>query len=176
MAVLIEDRCITLLEQQGQPRMEGCSRTYLARIHLAAGDPAAAEREAVAAAALLVAAPPLRPQALAVRARALTRLGRAAEAVAVAEQAFALLEAAGGFLEEGEALIRLIHVEALVGAGRTVDARAALAAAQERLLARAACIRNPVWRERFLVEVQENAETLAASRDLAQSAGQLESE
>jgi tetratricopeptide (TPR) repeat protein len=157
----LEERAVATSQRQGHARMEGCSRAYLARIHLAAADPAAAEREAHLATDLLLTAPPLRPLAVAVLARALSRLGRAVEALAAAEEAFALLATAGGSLEEGEALVRLVHVEALFAAGRLAEARAALAVARERVLARAACIRDPAWRERFLNQVPDNAATLA---------------
>src|SRR5262249_44811443 len=89
------------------------------------------------------------------------RLERLEEALSVAEDAFALLEAAGGSLEEGEALVRLVHAETLAAAGRHAETRASLAIAEARLRQRAAAISDPVWRESFLTNVPENAGTLA---------------
>jgi hypothetical protein len=65
-------------------------------------------------------------------------------------------------LEEGDALVRLVHVEALAAAGRLAEAEAALAAARDRLLARAAAVADPLWHARFLSQVADNAATLAA--------------
>jgi hypothetical protein len=47
-----------------------------------------------------------------------------------------------------------------VAGSASADARA-IAEARDQLLARAAKIGDPVWRERFLASVGENAETLA---------------
>jgi tetratricopeptide (TPR) repeat protein len=160
-AQVLEERSIETMKRLGSARMEGFGHVYLARIHIAQGDAAAAEREANAAIALLVASPWLQAPAAATRARALSAAGRAAAALASAEEAFALLTGAGGALEEGEALVRLVHAEALAAAGRHAEASAALAVARERLLARADRISDPAWRERFLTAVPENAATLA---------------
>ncbi len=158
-----EERSLEVLSRINNARMEGSSRMYLARVLLGAGDPDAAAREALAAVRTLAAAPPLRAAANAIHARALLRLGRAAEALAAAEEAHALLLASGGAIEEGEALVRLVYAEALAAAGRDTEAREALAAAKERLLARAGRISAPVWRERFLTQVADNAATLEAA-------------
>ncbi len=157
----LEYRAIETLERVGNTRLEGCARLYLAQIHQRAGDASAAEHEATAAAARLLAAPRLRAAAVAVTARALSSQGRTAAALAAAEEAFALLEAAGGALDEGESLVRLVHVEALAAAGRRDEAQAALDRARARLLARAARIADPLWRERFVTAVPDNAATLA---------------
>jgi tetratricopeptide (TPR) repeat protein len=156
-------RSTEIFRRQGQPRMEGMSRGYLARSALLSGDLEAAEREARAAAELLAVAPPVRAAAVALLARALLRRGQIDEALSAAGEAFAQLEAAGGALEEGESLIRLVYVEALSAAGRAAEADLALRAARDRLLARAARISDPAWRERFLSAVPDNAGTLARS-------------
>jgi tetratricopeptide (TPR) repeat protein len=155
------ERAVAALRRQRSVRQECAARAYLARIHLALGDAAAAEREARAAADPQLAAAPLRAAALAVLSLSLSARGRAAEALSTAEEAFALLEAAGGSLEEGEALVRRVHAQALAAAGRHAEAQAALAVAKDRLLARAAAISDPMWRERFLTRVPDNAATLA---------------
>ena len=106
-------------------------------------------------------APSLRATALALLARSRLAQGRAGDALGPAEEAFAQLEAAGS-VEEGEALVRLAHAEALEAAGRRGEALAARAAARARLLERAARLRDPGLRERFLTQVPDHAATLTA--------------
>ena len=152
----LEQLSVEAFHGQGDSRLEGLARTYLARIHLLAGDHADAEQEALAAAELLIAAPPLRAGALATLARALLSSGRAASALPIAREAFAQLESLGS-LEEGESLVRLVHAEALNASGDEGGFRRAIAAAHEQLLARAAKISDPTWRARFLSSVPDNA-------------------
>ncbi|WP_437518425.1 tetratricopeptide repeat protein [Sorangium sp. So ce1099] len=146
-------------ERQGDPRAVGTSRTYLAEAHLLAGELEQAEREARIAAAALDAVPPLRAAALAVLAEALLGLGRAGEALAAAGEAMSMLESLGT-VEEGESLVRLAHAESLAANGDVAGARAAISAARDRLLARAATVGDPALRELFLAR-RENARTLA---------------
>jgi tetratricopeptide (TPR) repeat protein len=155
-------RALEAHRAHGNVRQEGVSRTYLAHAALLSSDAEAAERHAREATERFRDMPPARAQAIAVLARALVREGRTGEALEHAEEAAALLEAAGGAIEEGEALVRLAHVEALTAAGRTADAARALAAARERLRARAALIRDDAVRARFLTQVPENAALLGA--------------
>ncbi|WP_437820930.1 serine/threonine-protein kinase [Sorangium sp. So ce1078] len=146
-------------ERQGDPRAVGTSRTYLAEAALLAGDPDRAEREARAAAAALDAVPPLRAAALAALAQALLGLGRPGEALAAAGEAMALLESLGA-VEEGESLVRLAYAESLAANGKLAEAAAAISAARERLLARAASVGGPEFRDHFMAR-RENARTLA---------------
>ena len=156
----LEQRALDAYTEQGDPRMAGSARAYLAQIAVLAGDFAAAEREASVAAEALRAAPPLRAGALSVLARALLAQGRAAEALEVAREAFSQLETLGS-IEEGESMVRLVYAEALAAlSASSFEAAAAAAAARERLLARAARISDPAWRERFLRHVPENVRTL----------------
>jgi tetratricopeptide (TPR) repeat protein len=159
-ARFVEQRALDAFTALGDPRLAGSARVYLAQIALLAGDLAAAEREASAAAAELVAAPPLRAGALAILARARTAAGRADEALAPAREAYALLEA-GGSLEEGEPTVRLAYAEVLAARGQEGELDEVIAAAVARLLDRAAKIGDPAWRESFLRAVPENALTLA---------------
>jgi tetratricopeptide (TPR) repeat protein len=155
----LETRAIESFAQQGDPRLEGVSRVYLAEILIAAGDFAGAEREATVAVDTLTVAPALRVVAQAVRARALCGLGRATDAFAAASEGFLGLESLGE-VEEGEASVRLIHAECLAARGSVKEARAAILVARERLLARAARIGEPSWRQRFL-NVPPHAQVLA---------------
>ena len=163
----LEQRALEAYTEQGDPRMAGSARAYLAQIAVLAGDFAAAEREAGLAAEALRAAPPLRAGALSVLARALLAQGRAAEALEVAREAFSQLETLGS-IEEGESMVRLVYAEALAAQGaqgaqgaESPGALVAAVSARDRLLTRAARISDPAWRERFLQHVPENARTLA---------------
>ncbi|MGK4003969.1 protein kinase [Sorangium sp. So ce1036] len=153
-----EREAIALLQRLGDPRTEGSARTYLARIALLARDFEGAEREACTAAEILQSAPPLRAAAVAVRARALLGLGRFDEGLSAAGEAYSMLRALGA-IEEGESSVRLVYAEALEANGMEADCAAAIAAAKERLLERAAKISDPVWRERFLT-LPDNRKTL----------------
>jgi serine/threonine protein kinase len=98
-------------------------------------------------------------------------LGRTAEAVTDAREAFSVLETQGA-LEEGEALVRLVHAEALAASGDTGGAAAAITSARAALLARANRLRDPARRERFLRDVPDHARTLElARRWLGEEAG-----
>ena len=150
----------------GDPRIEGASRGYLARMLVEAGEPGAAELEARAAIDLLSRNPPLLGLARAMLARVLLARGRAADAVRESAAAAELVEAGA---EDGETLIRLTLVEALLGAGDMDAARRAIAIARDRLLARAARIRDAGYRESFLQRVPESAETLRLAGALLDS-------
>jgi tetratricopeptide (TPR) repeat protein len=160
----VEQRAMVAYTAQGDPRMAGTARSYLAEIALLAGDLEGAERQARAAAEALRIAPPLRAMALAVLARVLLAEGRVGEAGAAAGEAFSYL-ADGGPIEEGESLIRLVHVETLAAIAGPSPARPALtdamAEARARLLDRAAKISDPRWRQQFLTAVPDNERTLA---------------
>jgi tetratricopeptide (TPR) repeat protein len=155
-----ELRAAEAMEKNGDLRLSGVARTYLATIALLSSDAATAEREARTAVAALQVAPPLRVTAVANLARALLAQGRVEEAVPVAREAFSALEAMG-MIEEGESLVRLVYAEALRAAGLEAEFVAAIADARDRLYARASKISDPEWRRRFLTAVPDNARTLA---------------
>jgi tetratricopeptide (TPR) repeat protein len=144
-------------------RLEGLCRIYLALILRLSDDAAGAEREARAAADISGVPVSLRAYALGVLAQALLDQGRAALALSVGEEAAALLRASPE-IEEGEAVVNLAHIEALLAAGRGEAAQQALGAARSRLLARADRISDPVWRESFLTRVPDNARILTLAR------------
>jgi tetratricopeptide (TPR) repeat protein len=159
----VEQRALDAYTRQGDPRMAGSARAYLAQIAVLAGDHDAAEREARIAVEVLSVAPPLRAGALSVLARALLAKGRLADAFAAAKEAFSQLESLGS-LEEGEAAVRLVYAEVLAARGAEQEFAMAIVEAHARLLSRAAKISDPVWRERFLTGVPENARTIELSR------------
>jgi hypothetical protein len=69
------------------------------------------------------------------------------------------LQRSGG-LFTGEGMVRLVYAEALYACGHHDMAREAIVAARERLLARAAKIDVPEWRDSFLHNVPDHAGTL----------------
>lgn len=144
-------------------RLEGASRIYLSIIRAAGGDLEAAEREARAAVAVLETQPPTRTYALAQLAHVLLERGRAREALQAASEAMRVLEELTS-IDDGEALVRLVHAEALQSSGEDEAAIRAIRAARDRLLARAETIRDPTWRESFFHNVPENARTLELAR------------
>ncbi|WP_437646727.1 serine/threonine-protein kinase [Sorangium sp. So ce362] len=146
-----------------EPRMEGASRAYLAGALHAAGDLAGAEEEARRAVGMLELARPLLPYALATLADVLLAAGRRGEALAEARRAAEILSEIGQ-LEEGEALVRVVHAEALWAAGDREGARSALAEAEARLGERAGKIADPAWRASFVERVPEHARTAALRR------------
>lgn len=159
-ARLLEEEAVRAAEAQGNPRLSGGSRMYLAQIHHLAGDLAAAEAEARRAVATLAQSRPLLPAALATLADTLLAQGRAGEALPPASDAAVRL-ADMGYAEEGAALVGIVHAEALAAAGDVSAARAALTAARARLLVRADRIQDRALRDSFLRCVPEHARTLA---------------
>jgi tetratricopeptide (TPR) repeat protein len=156
----VEEQAVTAFMMQGDRRLEGGSREYLAWILRRAGDLEAAEAEARRAVELLEAVKPVQIPARATLADVLLARGRPAEALAEARRAMALL-ASLGKIAEGEALVRLAHAEALEATGNHAAARAAIADARDRLLETAARIDDTARRTTFLENVPEIARTLA---------------
>ncbi|HEY4117610.1 MAG TPA: serine/threonine-protein kinase PknK, partial [Byssovorax sp.] len=141
----------------GDTRAEAITRAHFARLCDASGDAAGALREARAASAALAPLPAAHAYALAVESRALGHRGDVDGALAAASRASQILDRLGA-LAEGEAFVRLAHVEALIAAGR--PARPALDAAARRLHERAARIEPPGARRAFLERIVEHRRTL----------------
>jgi eukaryotic-like serine/threonine-protein kinase len=135
---------------------------YLAWVLGAQGDAEAAEREARSAVAGLAGANAMLGDALAMLSSAQLARGAVAEARETAAGGMAALDAAGK-TAVGEAAIRLAHVQALLAGGDGDGARAALATAKERILARAKTIHDSHLRQAFLEGVAENATTAKLS-------------
>jgi tetratricopeptide (TPR) repeat protein/tRNA A-37 threonylcarbamoyl transferase component Bud32 len=151
----IEARAVGAFQVQGDPRLEAASRIHLSRIHALRGDFPAAEAEARFVAEAPAAPAPLRAGALAALSQALLAQDQIAEAVAAAEQAAALI-APLGTIEDFDALVRIAVADALEAAGRREEAKAAIAVALKRLIARADALRDPALRQRFLHAVPDN--------------------
>jgi tetratricopeptide (TPR) repeat protein len=158
----VEEEAVRAFERAGDPRLEGASRVYLARILLAAGDAAWAEAESRLVAEAVASPAPLRAGALAALSQTLLAVGRVPEALAAATEAAAALASLGA-VEDFEALIGVAHAEALSAAGEPEAAVAAITDACDRLLARAARLHEPT-RTRFLEVVPDNARCFALAR------------
>ena len=159
----MEEEAVQAYRAEGNRRLEGGSRIYLATILSAAGDLNAAEEQAQEALSLVASHPPIQAHAMATLADIWLLLGRARDALQPAEEAVRLLEDLGG-IEDGEGLVRLVHAVALGQVGHHNAARAAIGKARDRLLARADRIASPVWRTSFLTRVPEHARTLTLAR------------
>jgi serine/threonine protein kinase/tetratricopeptide (TPR) repeat protein len=94
---------------------------------------------------------------LAITGRVLLAMGRNEEALERAQEAYMLLDSLGS-IEEGEAVILLVYIEALLANDR--DATQAIARAHKLVLERAALVRDDVWRKCFLENVPEHARIL----------------
>jgi tetratricopeptide (TPR) repeat protein len=157
-----EERAVAAFRAGGDPRLEGASRVYLARILLSAGDAAGAEIEARQVAESAASPAPLRAGALAAVAEAMRAQGRAGEALIAAKEAAGLLSSIKS-IEDFEVLIGLSHAEALEACGEPEAARAAVGEAWKRLSARAARLEGAT-RTRFLGAVVDNARCRAPAR------------
>jgi len=157
-----ERAAVAAFRASGNRRMEGASLEYLALIELDAGDSTAAI-EAARGACAVAEVEPILPlnlsESLAILGQGLLAAGRPDEALAVARRGLEILEGLGG-IDDGEAIIRLTVAEALFATGATDAGRAAIAAARERLLHRAARIPDEAMRAHFLQRVPENRRTL----------------
>ena len=106
----------------------------------------------------------VRALALAVRASALLARGRPDDALSAAQAGMDILTTTGA-IEDGEAFLRLTHAETLHATAAHEQARAAIAAAHAWLLAQAAQIDDPAWRQSFLDRGAEHRRIAELARD-----------
>jgi hypothetical protein len=140
------------------PLEEARGRWVLAEILRRMGDLDGADRELQIA--LPMAVPLEHPGVLGSLSALRLAQGRIDEAVAAADEAVSLcisMDSCGIFRG---AFVRLAHAESLHAAGALTAARIAIAEARARLLATAAKIPDPAYRQTFLDDVPENARTL----------------
>jgi tetratricopeptide (TPR) repeat protein len=156
---------IAVGRDQQSRRLEVSSRVYLSRVHLLAGDVASAVREAEEATALARDLAPLRAVALAVTALALLAGDRNVEALECADEAMGLIEPLHG--AEGEAVVRLAHVEALAANGDRKGAHAAAIIAKQRLVARAMTLDDERSKDAMLTRIPDHVRLLALADLLA---------
>lgn len=155
----IEERAAALARTIDDPVLEAGCLLYAAEARELAGDADGATEDARRAVALLDAVPPFRAVARAVLGRALLAAGDARAALDEAASAAEALERHD--VEEGEALVRLVHAEALAANERHDEAAEVAAEARRRLEARAARITDRGWRDAFLHRVPVHARLLA---------------
>jgi tetratricopeptide (TPR) repeat protein len=167
-----EERAVLAFRLGGDPRLEGASRVYLARILLAGGDAVGAEVEARTVAESAASPAPLRAGALAAMAEAIRAQGRAGEALIAATEAAALLASVKS-LEDFEALVGIAHAQSLEACGEHEAARGAVSEAWSRLSARAARLTGPT-RARFLGAVPDNARCWELARRWGVAGAELE--
>ncbi len=153
-----QTHAIAIAKRISDPVLEAGSLLYCAEARERAGDADSAIADASAASDLLSGVPAFRTVAQAVLARATLAAGDHDRALRIAEQAASGLEEHA--LEEGEALVRLVHAESLAAAGRREDARALAREAVARLTQRAEKIADTRWREAFLHDVPTHARLL----------------
>jgi ATP/maltotriose-dependent transcriptional regulator MalT len=155
----VEQRAVDAFARQADPRLEGASRVYLARILLAAGDVEGAEREARAAFAATANHGASKVGASAALARALLAKGDLAGAREAARDTEALLSQPA--IEEWEGYARITVVEVLDAAGEHAPARTALERALAVVALRASRLRDPAMIASLLGRIPEHARTLA---------------
>ena len=131
---------------------------------LRVGLPAEAEEEARRAVEVSRNSPAVHALALGALAEVRFERGAADEALLLTREAMALLATVGG-IEEGEALVRLLHAEALRSTGDVPAARVAILEARDRLLERAARVGDPEMRRGMLERVPAHARTLALAEE-----------
>lgn len=140
---------------QGDRRLEAASRLYVGLIALAAGASDLAATTADEAIRLAEDNQGLRAHALAVRASIALAGDEPRRAREAADEAAEILERLGS-VEEGEALIRLVHARTLHEGGEKERAGSVVASARDRIRARAEDISDADARESYLENVPEN--------------------
>jgi tetratricopeptide (TPR) repeat protein len=131
------------LAGHGHKRLESYARAYAAQALLAAGDLDAAEASARAAVECAAVFPGARSNAWASLSRVLLEKGDLSGALETALEAKRLFDELGA-IEDGEALVRVAHAEALAAAGRSDESKAALRTALDRLEEAGVAI-EPQW-------------------------------
>ena len=147
-------------KQQGDLETEMASRLLLARVLLDGGALEQALEQAQGAVPITKASLPEHAVAGGIIAQVFLRSGRAGEALAAATGAMQILQALRS-VAPCDAFVRLTFAEARFAAGDPDAARAALAAARDRLLSRADKIRAPDLRRSFLEAIPDHARTLS---------------
>lgn len=164
-AIALEREAISDFDRQGNTRLGGVARAYLASMLQRQAQYREAEQLARRAVELLASAGPLKRGALARLALILLARGENNEALQAAREANANVTPQTE-LGLSETLVRLSLVETLTATGNREAAAAALGAAHDRLLYRAARITPAGWRRQFLEQVPENARTVALTRTM----------
>jgi hypothetical protein len=131
-ALALASDAVAAFDQQGNRRLAGMSRVYLAQIQLTLGQVETALATATRAVGILDNAPALQRSALAVLALARVAAGAPGHALEAAQKANAGLDAEEQ-LPAGECLVRLALAEALLASDRPEEAVAAARSARTRI-------------------------------------------
>ncbi len=167
-ALEIETAALAQCVRESYRRFELASHIYLAVIHALRAELDQADTHVRAALEASSSAPPIRAYALAIFADLQMTRGAPEGAFTAASEAMSILEALEG-VEEGEALIRLVHAQALEAMGRASEAQSRIMEARLRLMERADRITDARLRRSFLDHIPENARTLAMATRLKRS-------
>jgi tetratricopeptide (TPR) repeat protein len=157
-AFKIESEAYAELSALSDPRLAGAASQYLAGIALQRNELDVAVDAAARALSLSREQKPRLVLALSMEARVLLAMGKNDEALSSAEHSMDLLRTLGN-IEEGEAEIRLAHIEALLANG--LDAEQPIREALAHVADRAEGIRDEHWRQCFLEKVPEHARIVA---------------
>ncbi len=133
-------------------------QVYLAEILRLGNQLTDAEAQATEAVITSSSLPSVHTAALATLASILLQRGEAAAALIYSTRAMAVLQSLK-VIDEGDALVRLVHVRALAATGQRSKARVHLEQSRRRLATRASLIGDPRWQKTFLEEIPENRET-----------------
>ncbi len=155
----LQRSALELSIEQRNARLAAACRLYLASNRLRAGKTADALLHAKLAASSAREAP-LRAWSCAVLAEALVATNETNAAVAQAKEAMAFFTRSGG-VGEGDAAVHRAFARALLAAGEREAGISALAAARDRLRARASMIAEPALRKTFLGRVEDVTSTLS---------------
>jgi hypothetical protein len=150
-------------ELNPSPMFEATSQNLSARVAVARGDWAQAERDGRKARAGMTAMIPYALFASAHLVESLTRQGRSAEAAAIAKEDLDVLAAQHGPLYS-EVPFRVAAAEALFEAGEHAAGESVLREALRQVELRAGKIADPVLRARFLERRTENRRALELAR------------
>ncbi len=164
-ALEIETAALAQCVSESYRRFELASHIYLAVIHALRAELDQAGAHVRAALDASASAPPIRAYALAIFADLQMTRGAHADAYTAATEAMSILEALEG-VEEGEALIRVVHAQALETIGYESEATTRILEARSRLMERADRITDARLRRSFLDHIPENARTLAMATRL----------
>ncbi len=161
-----EQIALAMFVAQGNRRLDGCARCYLAEIEIAAGNFGLAIQYATEAIERAPDTQTLRCLFHATLSTACRAAGHHARALAHAKTAMDII-ATNGHPEEGDIESRLAYAEALQVTGARVEALAVIALAERLLRETAAKILDPDG-QRWFLAIPANARTLALAAELGE--------
>lgn len=157
-AIDFGSQALSIALRGGDGFIAGSTRIYLALALALQQDFENAAAQLVEASRELAQAPICQALATAELSRIRLAEGRVADALDLGASAVAMISQIGP-AEEGDAIIRLAHIEALFAVNQRQAALAALGSAWRRIQERAAIITDPEMRRTFLERIPEHART-----------------